>query len=558
MKLGNEEEVLGQDFRKKVIEEIEGSENVHRKQLARKRYDIFKDRTKDFVLKNFEQEMGVEVVEELINRVSNISFCRKIIEKKAMVYKDGVSRQTAESNQDKLDAMVDLMNLNSKMKKVNKYVELFKNCALQVFPHEDKSTGKWRIKIRVLAPYSYDVLEDKENPEEARGYILSYFNNLTSGPGTYAVNPGDEGLRGAPTRGGLGRRGDGVDQAIADSPEDEGIDSKEYIWWTSKYHFTTDSKGAVISGEGKGDNKNPIGILPIVSFAQDQDGHYWAIGGEDLIDSSVLINMLLTDLYYIAKFQGMGIFYITGTGVPKNMKIGPREVITLEHKEGEPVPQIGFATSDPPIGDHLEMIDNQLLYLLDTNNLSHGGVFGNNTAQDPTSGIHEIIRRAENMDDIEDQREMYRDNEPSVFQIAIKWMSLYADKKLLSTDWQGIAPLKFTGSRLKKLWRKVKEAVKGKELTKDESNDLELTIIFSPPQPFMGEMEKLNVIEKRRDLSLDTLEDSIKRDNPDFEKKAIKEKMDKIVREKRDKMNEYYGEVFDKKKKEEEEEAEEK
>ena len=47
MRLINEDQILNLDFRKAVIDEIEGNENKARKAEAMKRYDIFKDKTKN-------------------------------------------------------------------------------------------------------------------------------------------------------------------------------------------------------------------------------------------------------------------------------------------------------------------------------------------------------------------------------------------------------------------------------------------------------------------------------------------------------------------------------
>ena len=507
MKLQNEEMILTEEFRASVIEEIEGDENQKRKQSMKKRYDVFKDNTKKYVWEMMKEESEEQqVIDEIKNRTANISFLRKIIDKKAMVYKDGVKREIVGNEEDqlKIDVLVDLLNFNSQMKKANKYAELFKNAAVQVMPYQDKVTQKYAYKVNVLQPYLYDVIEDADNPEKPLVYIFSYYNPRLQDK-EYAP-PHKSGFRefeGKNTQ--SFRAGDGFDQTIADSPDDFGIENKEYVWWSHHYHFTTDSKGEIVSGKQGDDLRNPIGMLPFYNISQDQDGQFWAVGGEDIVDGSILLNVLLTDLYYIAKYQGMGIGYMFGKGVPKNMKVGASSFVSLEVEEGDPTPSIGFATSNPPIQAHLEMIEKYAAFLLSTNNLEPGTVQGQLSAAGAQSGIQEMVRRAENIDDIVDQQEAYKDGEPVIFELIRRWHNLYFEKGLLKDTLMSLGRL---------------------------PEVLDLSIKFPQPQPFQTEAEKLDIIEKRMGLGLDSLVDAFLRDNMELTREEAEEKARLMFEEK--------------------------
>ncbi len=507
MKVQNEEQLLDEDFRKVIIDEIEGPENCARKLQMKRRYDVFKDNTKEYVLAMMSEESeDKKVVQEIIHRLANISFCRKIIDKKAMVYKDGVKRIVSpftDAAQTQIDDLYDFVNMNSTMKKTNKYTELFKNAAGAVLPYKDPATDKFYYKPSVLMPFLYDVVEDENNSEMARCYIFSYNTNNS----TAAYQPkGMSGSRGAGTGKVIPfRAGDGIDQTIADSPNDMGNEKKEYIWWTTNYHFTTDEKGATIANKSPEGEINPIGEIPLFNFSQDQDGAYWAVGGEDIIDGSILLNVLLTDLFYISKYQGMGIGYMFGKGVPKNMRVGASSFITMEVEEGDPTPQIGFATSSPPIAAHLQMIETYVALLLSTNNLESGSVSVKLSAPTAASGIHEMVKRAENMDDIQDQREIYRDGEPKLFNIMKKWHNLYFDRGQLSEDLAEIGKLK---------------------------DDMSIKLKFPDPQPFVTEKEKLEIIKLRLELGIDSMVDAIIKDNGDLTEEEAEQKLLKILEEK--------------------------
>jgi hypothetical protein len=510
MKIFMEDELLDKGFRAKVIEEIEAPENLERKEEMKRRYDVFKDNTKRYVLDRMQGEStDTKIVNEIIHRTANASFTRKIIDKKAMVYKDGVIRTIQEDNekvrdetQEQIDKQVDLVNMNSKMVKINKYTELFKNSVAQIIPFKHQlEKGKMGYKIRTLQPYFYDVIEDRENPEEARAYIFSYYNPELQTPEHAPENQSGEREFESITPNQAFRRGDERDQTIADAPDDFQAQKREYVWWSNKYHFTTDEKGEIIEGKQEKDLLNPIEQLPFYNFSEDQDGQFWALGGEDIVDTGILLNVLLTDLFYIAKYQGMGIGYFWGKGVPKNIKVGASAFLTLDMDKEDPTPQMGFATSNPPISAHLEMIDKYLEYVLETNGLRAKGTTGGASA----SGVHEMIIMSDNTQDLESQRETYRDGEPMVFRIMAKWHNLLLDRDVLASEYADLGKI---------------------------NEDLIVKIKFPDPQPFVTEKEKLENIEKRLAIGLDSMMDAIKKDNPDLGDTEAEAKLKKILEEK--------------------------
>jgi hypothetical protein len=498
MQIFNEEQILDEGFRKQVIGEIEGVENQQRKADAKKRYDIYKDKTKQYVLEMLDAESSdPTAVSEAVNRAANVSFTREMVEKKAMVYKDGVTREV-ENNQEAVDLIVDKLDVNSKMKKANKYAELFKNSLVAVLPYENPiEPGRYKLMMNVYQPYLYDVIEDAVNPEIGRVFIFSHYTPSSAPKAAFENQAGN---REAPRPLSM-TNGDGKDQIIADNPDDKGANNKEYIWWSNKFHFTTDENGKLIEGRQADDLLNPIQCLPMYNFSQDQDGQFWALGGDDIIDGSILLNLLLTDLFYIAKYQGMGIGYMFGKGVPKNMKVGPAAFVSLQMEEGDPKPEIGFATSNPPIEAHLAMIKEYLTYVLLTNKLSPDSA----DATMSVSGIHEMIKQSQNTADIEDQREMYRDGEPQIFRIIFKWLGLYRDRQILDASYDEIDKI---------------------------DDDLKVNVKFKDAQPFMTEKDKLDVIEKRLELRLDTMLDALKRDNPELTEEQAKKKLRLIMEEK--------------------------
>lgn len=509
IRLNKEEQLLDQAFRKKVIEDIKNQENINRKNMMFRRHDMYRDNTKAYVAEVIRVEQGDEALSEIQHRVSNLSILKTVINKKAMIYANGARRYVIaedktkqEQAQEQIDKVVDLINFNTIMKKTNRWEELFKNGIVQVYPYKNDITKKWRIKLDVNLPYKLDVLEDEYNNEEGRCYIYSYFAPQTSSL-NYAPIGQSSIHSGNLTVQETFRAGDGINQDLQAPPKDEKM---EYVWWSTKYHFTTDEKGVIINqSENIDSTTNPVQDIPYVNIATAQDGNFWAVGGEDLSDGSVLINLFLTEIYYIAKYQGMGLFYLFGRGVPKRIKVGPSQAITLDVKPDDPTPQIGFATSNPNIAEYMSAIKEYVSALMKTNKLEPSTIIGLESALQAASGVQELIQKSELNESLEDAKEIYRDAEPMIFDKYIKWHNYLFDKMLLDDEFAEIGRI---------------------------PEDIKVVTKFNDPQSTMTEKEKLEVIKMRQDIGLDSLSDSIMRDNPDLSKKEAEEKALEILKRK--------------------------
>ncbi len=410
MELFKEEDILNKKVRLKLIEEIEGPENKSRKMESLKRYEILKDRIKKYILQNLMKELDPETVQDMESRIATVNIYKKVIGKKARVYKTAPKREAMEgTDQDQLDMLIDKVKLNVSMKKANKYLEAMLNTDVFVRPiknvHEltDQGNPTWEYRVDPLAPHNYDVIEDANDNERAMGYLLS---NFDTGTGVQGNETGERDSSGTITSN--FRDGDNKDQTIADSPNDK---DKEYVWWGHTYHVTFNADGDIIADRSGDNNLNPIKQMPFVSLAKERDGSFWAVGGDDLIEGSILINTILSDIYYIAKMHGTGLFYLFGKGVPKTHKVGPNQAITMNVEEGDPIPTIGFANANPQLSDHRELVEQYLAMLLTTNDLEPGSVQGSLSATSATSGVQEMIIKAEPMGSVENDQELFKDAE---------------------------------------------------------------------------------------------------------------------------------------------------
>lgn len=512
MKFNNEDMILDKNTRLLLIKEIEGAENVSRKRESLRRYEILNDRIKKYILENLLVELDPETVKDMQSRIATVNIYKKVVSKKARVYKTTPKRVAADgTDQDQLDNFVDNLKLNVKMKKANRYLEALNNTDVFVRPIKEVNdvTGngspKWSYRIDPLPCHKYDVIEDANDPERAMGYILSHFR---SAPAYLGNDPQNRDRSGAVAN---FRDGDQKDQMIADSPND--VD-KEYTFWGNKYHLTFNKDGDIIPSKSGDGNLNPIGKLPIVSLAKERDGAFWSMGGDDLIEGSILINTVLSDIYYIAKMHGTGLFYMFGKGVPKSYKVGPNQAITMNIEEGDPTPEIGFANANPQLSEHKDLVEQYLAILLTTNDLEPGSVQGTLNAVSAASGIQEIIMKSEPMGSVEDDQEIFKDTEPEIVNIAAAWHNLYLEKGLLidSLAKTGVMP-----------------------------SDIDYSIKFGAVQQFINEKEKLEVIEKRLEIGLDDMVDAMILDNPDLSSTEAEDRLADMLKAKMEKSAELLG-----------------
>lgn len=506
MRLKSDTEILDAKTRKQIIEEIKGKENQRRKNECFKRYLCYKDRTSDFVIEHLLRQFDQSTVLEMAYAISNISLLRKVVDKLARVYSSGVQREIVgdEVSTQNMADLEDALDFNTQIKLTNKFLKLQKNVAMYIkpVPCTDEGENKYKIKLEPLNPYLYDVVEDYNNRTEPLVYILSDFkytnpinmNLTTSQMATHNYTANVAGAIGT---------GDGKDQKIADAPEDAKMG--EIIWWSKNYHFTTDTDGNITSQ----DIENPIKKIPFVNFALEQDGQFWAEGGNDLVDGNVLINSILTHNQHVAITQGYGQFWMRGKSLPRNIKVGANKAILMEYQEGDPTPEIGYANATPQLVAMGAMIDRYIALLLTTNNLSTSAVASQLTGtQMAASGIAMVIDKAESMEDVMDQRQIFIDKEPIIWDIINKWISVYGDN--------------------------LDDEFKGKNLPEDFEDSF--SIEFRDQPVIMSETEKLNNLKLRRDIGLDSQLDIIMKDNPQLDEQQAVAKLQEITKEKLENM----------------------
>lgn len=506
MQIKNEDELLDEKTRYEIIKEMLSPENMARKQEAYRRFLCYKDQTAQFVREKLSKQFDTDTVNEMEYCISNISFTRKIIDKLARVYNSGVERVVDKNKKitKKLNGLEKALQFNTKIRQTNKFLKLQKNVALYIKPcpvyNSQTKQTRYTVIPEPLNPYLYDVVEDFYDRTKPLAYILSDFNyspmlytqgNITSA--SRPINNPDN------------KTGNGKDEKIADSPQDAMIGN--IIWWTDSYHFTTNYRGQIVANPDVEEQSinNPIKELPFVNFAIDQDGQFWAQGGDDLADGAVLVNCMLTHNQHVGVTQGYGQFWMKGKNLPRSVKIGPTKSILMEYEKEDPTPELGYATASPQIDSLRVLTESYIALLLTTNNLSTSAVAASlSGSQSAASGIAMIIDKAESMEDVNDQRQIFIDKEPDIWRKIAKWIEAYGDQ--------------------------LDEDIREYAITPADAEEIQVNFIDAPV--IMSESEKLNNMKLRKELGLDSQIDLIIRDNPGITRDEASEKLRKIMEDK--------------------------
>jgi uncharacterized protein YlxP (DUF503 family) len=190
-----------------------------------------------------------------------------------------------------------------------------------------------------------------------------------------------------------------------------------------------------------------------------------------------------------------------GKNLPRNIKIGPSKAILMEYQEGEPAPDLGFATASPQIDALRNLVESYIALLLTTNNLSTSAVSSSLSNSTAPSGIAMVIDKAESMEDVNDQRQIFIDNEPAIWRKINKWIGVYGDSLV--------------------------DGLKGLSLPENFEEDF--VLIFNEAPVIVSESEKLANLKARKELGIDSMVDLIMKDNPSFSMEQAEEKLKNIL-----------------------------
>lgn len=476
-----------------IIGEITSSAEKDRRQTFRRRGRIYKDGGKDFLIEHITQEFGTEAVDEM--RLAPVNALKSWVDRKSIIYARPAVRTTQEeSDQALVDFYVEHMGFDNVMAKANRYYNLYSNCELYCIPKPLKD-GKKVPHVSVLPPFLYSVVTQQPDETKKKVLILSSFNGDRDLNRKEIQRVGD-----IKTEKSYKTSGD-----LVESNEAELTDSDFYIFWSDENHFTTDSSGGVIVDPLNPDGVNPIGTIPSVTLRKDVDNEFWAMQGEDMVDMAMATQLGLTDLLSIAKNQGFSLLTVTSEERPQRLEIGLNKVVWLKQKLDQPTPSIDYVQASSPISEYSALID-RMLEISSTSNLLPSNIFaGSASGGDSNSGMHELMKSAATLMEIESQKPVLRDAELECWDFIKLWHNVLFDADELSQEARELG--RFT-------------------------DDFAVNVTYQDMKPVESEEQRITQVERLMDRGLISKRDAFKKLFPEFTDEQIESKMSEIEEEK--------------------------
>lgn len=494
IRLLNDEQLLDLGYRKKALEQLRSDANQARKREMKKRHEVYKDLTVKWVVQKLKDEgLKDRTLKLMTNRAANISICRKVVNKLARSYSGGVIRDTgSDVGNELVSDIAESIYLDAAQVTTDRFLKLSKNvwnATLPELTNNDLENPIYRLKQKVFSPWQYDVIERARDKRSAGCVILSDYdeNSLSQLPVAGSTQ--------------LSARKAQEGYSEVYSP-DESI---TYIWWSDSYHFTTDSKGNIVKELSPEDLRNPINRIPGVSYVEEQDECYWSTGGDDLVDGSILVNTLITDMNSIAFIQGWGQFVVTGKKIPQVLEGGPHQALVFTYDEGEPEPKVDVVSANPPLESWMRLIEQYVALLLSTNDLSPSSISMKLDSATYPSGIAMLIEKSEATNSVEDSRKKFTYGEREQFEITKAWHNSLLERGQLVEEQAAFGRI---------------------------PEELTYTLRFINQREVVSEKERLENIKMRKELGINTEVELLQIDNPDMSQGDAEEKLLKIKAEK--------------------------
>lgn len=447
-------DLLDPAIRKGILKEVEGEENLRRKEESYARFEIYRERQEKYIKSMLIKESSEKSVEKM-RKVTSINFCRKMVNDLASIYKNSPNRSFDGVTPDQSNIILEhyeKATYNVKLKKSNKYFKLHEQGCLQTIPMNGL------VGARVFQPHHYDAIPNMENPEYGEVYIVSNFDRRR-------------------VQGSI----DFVNQKIAD--EDDWRMKKIYYWWSKDFNFKTDYDGNIIIDNQLVSNpdiemiSNPIKKLNFIDISTEKDFEYWVRTGSSLAAFNVEFGASISDTCNINKMQGYSQAVFKSVEAPQNLNVGPHSVIWLkvDPKDTEATaPEFSFVSPSPDLNASIQLNENLLKMFLSSREMP---ISTGITQQTYSSGLERLLAMVERFEASKDDLDLYRSIETQLFDQFKAWNN-YLDQ--INT---GLLP-----------------SLKMGQISEDAMIEVE----FSGPKMVQTDDEKLNFISKQLEMGLMT------------------------------------------------------
>lgn len=405
--------------RLRILDEINSAENLERKAISLKQFEIFNDRIHQYVIEHLTSQFSAKTVKEM-PVISSINLARRIVKQEASIYRNEPSRKfygVAPEAEDQLSELYEDMGWNDKFAAANEYFKLQQQTHIQWVLKNGK------LKPRILLAHHLDVIPDPNDPEIGSVYVISSFDKQQY------LNDTRQSATGARAISGSAFGSDGFNQLIADR-DDYKEKAKRYVVWSKDFNFVMDSKGNILSP----DIENPLGMIPIVDISNSKDFEYWVRQGQSVSDFTIQFNSMLSDVANVVRLQGWGQAVFTGAEgmMPENLQIGPNYVLRLPVDPNNPVPTtFQYVTPNADIAGSMNFLKMQLSMFMSSRGIDPKTVSMDAQGESFTSGLERLLSMISKFEASRDDMDVFRRVEFESFNIIKKYDEVYGGTEFM-------------------------------------------------------------------------------------------------------------------------------
>jgi len=456
--------IESQADRASFISQITTNEdNLSRKREMQRRFDVYRDRQDRYIEENLRKEFSADTIKEM-RKVLSINLSKKVIDQLASIYNKEPTRtfeNATDSELEQIEKLYTTSKIDPVMRLANRYFKLFKQTAIMVVPQNGK------MVVRALGPHEYDVVPVDGDPEMSQAYVLNVFDLEQHRTYREPVELIDKRYRSQ----------NETNEEFADDDDrlDLARDSQQFIWWSDTFFFVTDGKGKVVDAPFEG--INPINEQPFIDVAVEKDFQFFVRRGQNITQFALDFGLQLSDLANIQRLQGYAQGVVVSDKQPKNVKVGPNELIWLQKDlQSEFTPSFSFASPNPDLVGSLALLEAQVKFFLSSEGLETSTITGTGDSRQFSSGVDRLLAMFDRFEASSSDMDLFKIVEFQVFNLLRKWSNFMQD---------------FSENGLI-------EELRGGQL----SDKIELSVQFAEPMPLETERDKLDHVRERIELDL--------------------------------------------------------
>ena len=339
-------------------------------------FDIYEGDLLRFVKKALKIELHRQSYEQASPRISPININRRLVNKLSKVYSHPPERYTRNpANEPILEFYSKKMDIDNVFRDCNVFLNLHRYCLLQ--PYFDPKTMLPRARA-IPASRFIAISTDKIDPARPTHIVLF-----------------------------MGQR-----------------DGEAEFWIYSEEELVK----VLANGQVLQRSTNDLGRLPF-TYVNRTKYSVMPAPDEDLMQMSVLIPTLLTDVNYATKFQAFSIIYGIDLQM-ENMELGPSNIWSFKSDpERDVKPDINVLTPKAAVEDMMDSVESQLTMFLESRNIK----WGQGKVESSRSGVALMLQNIDITDDLRDQQVVFQHAEDDFWSLISDlhpmWVSEYEEFK---------------------------------------------------------------------------------------------------------------------------------